>query len=139
MKYKIGSLVLVILLTFNTGVATGKTVKIRQGSTVTYLQTVSINGEVVGATRGGESLQYIHGEKMLFPKLEKKLKGMKVGDQKTITLKAKDAYGPYDPDSIVKFTREQLLGDIDFQDGMVIKVKTDDGLGLSGVVVGLNH
>lgn len=139
MKYKKNILVLVILLTFNAGVATGKTVKIRRGSTVTYRQTVLIDGEVVGATQGGESLQYIHGENMLLPKLEKKLKGMKAGDRKTVTLKAKDAYGPFDPDAIIKFSRDQLLGIIDVQDGMVIRVKTDDGLELSGVVVGSNE
>jgi len=139
MKYMTSILVLVIMVIFQAGVATGKAIKIRRGSAVTYHYTVSIDGEAVDASQRGEPVQYIHGKKILLPKLEKQLKGMKVGDQKTFTLKAADAYGLIDPDAVIEFSREQMPGDIDFKKGMVLEVKIPGGIGLPGVVMELKE
>jgi len=67
------------------------------------------NGITVDASTENAPLWYLHGRKNLLPAFEKEVEGLKVGDQKTFKLVAKDAYGEVNPSMIVKVDRKQMM------------------------------
>lgn len=68
----------------------------------------SSDGQLIETSKGRGPLQYIHGQKMLPPGLERALAGMKVGEQKKITVKPEDAYGRFDPKAVKEVPKEQV-------------------------------
>ena len=67
------------------------------------------------------------GDKKIIPGLEAQLKGLNVGDEKTIYVGPEDAYGPIDPSAIVAFPRTNLDPNIEPEIGMILQVQSDDG------------
>jgi FKBP-type peptidyl-prolyl cis-trans isomerase SlyD len=66
------------------------------------------DGKVIETTKGQGPAQYIHGKQMLPTGLERALTGMKVGEQKNVTLKPEDAYGKVDPKATKEIAREKV-------------------------------
>ena len=62
--------------------------------------------QLVETNKGKEPLKYVHGQKMMIPGLEKELTGMKVGDEKHITVKPEDGYGKINPQAVQEVPRE---------------------------------
>jgi FKBP-type peptidyl-prolyl cis-trans isomerase SlyD len=60
------------------------------------------NGITVDASTEAAPLWYLHGRNNLLPGFEKEVEGLKVGDQKSFKLVAKDAYGEVSPGLVVK-------------------------------------
>jgi FKBP-type peptidyl-prolyl cis-trans isomerase 2 len=54
--------------------------------------------------------------------------GLKVGDKKTITVKAADAYGEYDPSATQEVPRDQFPANIPLQVGQHFQVQTQAGV-----------
>jgi len=80
---------------------------VKDGMLVSLNFTVkSADGTVIETTKGGEPARYIHGKKMIPPGLEKELTGMKVGDEKHVTVA--DAYGKINPKALQEFPREKI-------------------------------
>ncbi len=68
----------------------------------------SPDGKLVETNKGKEPLKYVHGQKMMIPGLEKELTGMKVGDEKHITVKPEDGYGKINPQAVQEVPREKI-------------------------------
>lgn len=67
---------------------------IQDNMVVSIDYTVKLDdGEVVDTSVGREPLQYIHGQDMIIPGLEKALKGMQSGDSQTLIIPPAEAYG----------------------------------------------
>lgn len=70
------------------------------GSRVAFEYTLSLaDGSVVQSNVGKEALSYTQGDKQILPALEDALSGMRVGDEKKLTLAAQDAYGEVKDDA----------------------------------------
>lgn len=68
---------------------------IENGKKVSLEYTVFLdNGMQIDTNVGEAPLVFVHGEKQVFPALEKALLGLDVGDVKKISLEPQDAYGP---------------------------------------------
>jgi len=67
------------------------------------------NGITVDASTEESPLWYMHGRQNLLPAFEKEVEGLKVGDQKTFKLVAKDAYGEMNPSLVVKVDKRQMM------------------------------
>ena len=68
---------------------------IQNGSKVSLEYTVFLdNGLQVDSNTGEPPLLIIHGEKQIFPALEKALLGLHIGDRANVTLTPDEAYGP---------------------------------------------
>lgn len=68
---------------------------IENGKKVALEYTVFLeDGLQIDTNVGEEPLVFVHGEKEVFPALEKAVLGLKEGDLKRITLAPEDAYGP---------------------------------------------
>ncbi|HKY08075.1 MAG TPA: peptidylprolyl isomerase [Candidatus Binatia bacterium] len=66
------------------------------------------DGKVVETSKGRGPLRYIHGQKMMIPGLERALTGMKIGDEKNVTVKPEDGYGKINPKATREIPKEKV-------------------------------
>jgi peptidylprolyl isomerase len=66
------------------------------------------------------------GAEDFFSQIEEALVGMAVGEKKTVTIPAEDAFGEYDEDEVFSISRDQLTGDIVPEVGMELELTGDD-------------
>lgn len=80
----------------------------------------------------GESgpLELVIGAGEFFPGVESALVGMSVGDKKTVTLDADDAFGEYDDEQVMSLPRSEFPDDLDPKVGDTLELTDDDGEGL---------
>ena len=65
-------------------------------------------GEVLESSHGAEALSFLEGAGQIIPGLESAIGSLKVGDKKSIHVKAADAYGEHDQSLIVQVPRAQI-------------------------------
>jgi peptidylprolyl isomerase len=74
---------------------------------VDYTGTLE-NGTVFDTSEGREPLEFTLGQGQMIPGFEQAVLGMKVGETKTVTIPADEAYGPYHDDMVQVIDREEL-------------------------------
>ncbi len=107
---------------------------ITTGKVVSFDYTLTVKGQVVDTSEGKQPLEYTQGQKMIIPGLEKQMEGMKVGDEKTVTIIPEEAYGPVDPKLVVEVAKTNFDPSMAPQVGMVIQMQTPEGQVVPGVV-----
>lgn len=85
--------------------------------------TLTADGTVVDSTQGREPFHYVQGKGQIIPGLERQLVGLHAGDERDITVRPEEGYGPVDPSAVVDVPKEQLPS----------TVKPEPGLMLSGI------
>jgi FKBP-type peptidyl-prolyl cis-trans isomerase SlyD len=107
-----------------------------------------MDGDVIEACQGDQSLSYIHGYGQILPGLEPALDGMMSGQRKVIEIPAELAYGPHDPEGIFEVERSEFSELEPIQVGEEHRVESDDGdsywlrileMNEESVVVDSNH
>lgn len=123
--------------------------KADEGSTVKVHYTGTLDsGETFDSSAGKEPIEFTVGEKQVIPGFEDAVRGMKVGEKKTVTLEKDAAYGESDP-SLVQKVPKEAFGEVTPEVGMqlalqhpqapqpipvrVVKVEGD------GVTIDMNH
>jgi FKBP-type peptidyl-prolyl cis-trans isomerase SlyD len=82
---------------------------VKNGQLITLHYTLKgTDGKVIETSKNKEPLKYVHGQRMMIPGLEKELTGMKVGGEKSVTVKPEDAYGPLKKDAFQEIPKEKL-------------------------------
>jgi FKBP-type peptidyl-prolyl cis-trans isomerase SlyD len=85
---------------------------VKNGQMVSLHYTLKgADGEVIESSKNKEPLKYVHGQNMMIPGLEKELTGMKIGGEKTVTVKSEDAYGPISKEAFQEIPKERLPAD----------------------------
>ena len=85
------------------------------------------DGKVFSQSDVGKPLEFLVGAGTLIPALEKGMLGMKVGEKKSITVKASDAYGEYDKAAIRVVPRASFPKDLDVKVGAQYQVNSPSG------------
>jgi peptidylprolyl isomerase len=75
---------------------------------VVHYRVALQSGKEVDSSEGHEPLQFVLGDGSMIRGFEKEVGPMKVGETKTVTIKAADAYGPVRKDMILEVTKENL-------------------------------
>jgi peptidylprolyl isomerase len=112
-----------VLIVSCSGVAkakVGDTVK------VDYKLTLE-DGTVYDESTDGEPLEFTIGENTMITGFEDAVKGMKVGETKTVTLTPEQAYGQPSSAWIQEVDRSQLPANMDPQVGQYIQGQSSDG------------
>jgi peptidylprolyl isomerase len=91
-----------------------------------YRGTLS-DGSEFDASEEGKPLEFIYGAGMMIPGFEKGIAGMHVGEEKTIHIKAEDAYGAYDETLVFPVARKEVPAGIIPEIGMQLMVQTEYG------------
>ena len=107
---KISHIILAIILIIGvtaTGCTAGQGAK--NGDTVQVNYTGKLaDGTVFDTTAGREPLEFKLGAGAVVPGFDKAVRGMKVGEKKTVNIKAKDAYGARNNNLIEEASRQEL-------------------------------
>jgi peptidylprolyl isomerase len=97
--------------------ACGSDAVAKEGDTVRVDYTLSLDDDTVYQTTvGGNPLELVIGSGNYLAAFEEAIVGMKVGESKTITIAAADAYGEYQEDLVITVKRSQI------QNGENVKV-----------------
>jgi peptidylprolyl isomerase len=101
---------------------------VKPGDTVRihYTGTLS-DGTTFDSSQGGEPLQFTVGSGQIIPGLDRAIPGMNVGETKTVTVPAAEAYGDRNPDGVQSVPRAQVPDHIPLDPGTQLQVQTRDG------------
>lgn len=99
---------------------TGDTVKIH------YTGTLD-DGTQFDSSEGRDPLQFKLGSGQVIPGFDQAVKGMTVGDSKTVNIDAADAYGPRREQMVQEVPRSALPDDLEPREGMALQAHGQDG------------
>lgn len=103
-----------------TEVKTGDTVRIH------YTGTLA-DGTRFDSSEGRDPLEFTVGSGQIIPGLDRALPGMSVGERKSVTVAAKDAYGERKAEATQAVPREQIPANIPLDIGTSLQMRTPSG------------
>jgi peptidylprolyl isomerase len=100
----------------------------RSGDTVRihYTGTLS-DGSTFDSSQGRDPLEFTVGSGEIIPGLDRAIEGMSVGETKTVTIPAADAYGDHNPDGVQSIPRDEVPDHIPLDLGTQLELQTMDG------------
>ena len=102
--------------------------KITQNKVVNIDYTVKDkDGNVIDSSKGGMPLEYIHGTGRIISGLEKALEGKDVGDEFSVEIEPKDAYGEYDDSLLIEVPRKNFDVSTEIKVGMSFHASSPGG------------
>lgn len=99
---------------------TGDTVRIH------YTGTLA-DGSTFDTSAGRDPLEFTVGSGQIIPGLDRAIPGMNVGETRTVTVPAAEAYGDRNPDGVQSVPRAQVPDHIPLDPGTQLQVQTGDG------------
>lgn len=109
-------------------------VNIVQNDMIVLLEyTLTVDGQEVDSG----PIEYLQGHKNIIPGLETAVAGMTIGETKEVTVKAADAYGEYDKETIVNVARTSFPKDFEIKLGHPMRIRDESGNIFSGTVTAL--
>lgn len=107
-----------------------------KGDIVTIEYTLRYeNGILYDSNVGKPFLSFKLGKGIFIPGLEKEIEGMQIGDVKTKTIKAKDAFGLKDPSLIQKIPLKNVPKHIKTKIGQKIEINQENLNPLKAVII----
>ncbi len=101
--------------------------QVQDGSIVSIEYTLTgDDGKVIDTSAGKEPLTYIHGAGQIVKGLEQELNGLKVGDQKKVSVKPEDGYGMPSEKAFQEIPREKVPTEAQ-KEGATLMMKSPDG------------
>jgi peptidylprolyl isomerase len=100
--------------------STGDAVRVHYTGTLT-------DGSEFDSSAGGDPLSFIVGAGDVIAGFDRAVIGMEVGETKTVTIPAADAYGEPDPEQVLVVGRDQLPPDEPVEVGDVMEIGLDGG------------
>jgi FKBP-type peptidyl-prolyl cis-trans isomerase 2 len=98
----------------------GDTMKVHHGGKLD-------DGTVFDSSRERDPIEFTINEGEVIPGFEEAVRGMEVGETKTVEVQAGEGYGPRREDAVFEVQREQVPGEIDPEVGMQLQVQGQDG------------
>jgi FKBP-type peptidyl-prolyl cis-trans isomerase 2 len=111
--------------------ALAKTQKIVSGKKVTIQYTTKINGQIV--ENPTQPVTFVIGKGIIIPGFEKKLMGLKKGEEKLITLTPQEGYGLEIKEAIQTFPKASFKDKV-LTKGAIIQIKSSDNKTYPAVV-----
>ncbi|MEW6299093.1 MAG: peptidylprolyl isomerase [Thermodesulfobacteriota bacterium] len=102
-------------------------VQAKQGDTVKVHYTGTLENGTVFDSSEQEALQFTIGQGQIIPGFEQAVIGMHPGDEKTITIPADKAYGPYRPEMVAWVERTQFPEGLQLEIGQLLQVRQREG------------
>jgi len=102
--------------------------RVKDGDTIEVNYTGKLSDGTVFDTSAGRSpIAFTLGDGRVIPGFEKAIVGMKVGEKKTVTIPASEAYGPHRDELVVEVPREKIPRDMIPEVGQQLQSKADNG------------
>jgi len=126
--------VLAIAVTGWMSVSYAEDMVVSVGKKIKLDYTLTVNKEQVETSVGKEPLEFVFGDHSVIPGMEKGIAGMKVGEEKTLTIGPKDAYGEVDPKAYKEFPKSSMPAGSVPKVGMVLEAQAPDGENFSATI-----
>jgi len=128
MAKKICVILLVTLLLGTVLVGCTSSAMANDGNTVKVHYTGTLEGGTIFDTSvGHEPIEFTLGEGKVIPGFEEAVKGMQVGQSKTVTIPPEGAYGPHLDELVLVVDRDQLPKDLNPAVGQQLQRQQTDG------------
>jgi FKBP-type peptidyl-prolyl cis-trans isomerase 2 len=85
------------------------------------------NGETFDSSNGREPLEFTVGGGQVIKGFDEGVKGMKVGDKKTVQIPVGDAYGEKQQEMMIEFPKDQFPADMNPEVGMQLMMSDGSG------------
>ena len=85
------------------------------------------NGETFDSSNGREPLEFTVGSGQVIKGFDEGVKGMKVGDKKTVEIPVGEAYGEKQQEMMIEFPKEQFPADMNPEVGMQLMMSNGSG------------
>lgn len=100
----------------------------QSGNTVKVHYTGRLHdGSTFDSSAGREPLGFTLGTGQMIPGFEAAVFDMAVGESKTVEIPAEQAYGPHNPEMIIKFDKSRLPSDLQAQKGQQLTLQQPNG------------
>jgi FKBP-type peptidyl-prolyl cis-trans isomerase 2 len=85
------------------------------------------SGETFDSSDGREPLEFTVGSGQVIKGFDEGVKGMKVGDKKTVEIQVTDAYGEKQHEMMIEFPKDQFPADMNPEIGMQLMMSNGSG------------
>ncbi len=92
------------------------------------------DGEVFDSSADREPLEFTLGQGQVIPGFENGIKGMEIGEKKSITVAPEDGYGPRHDQNIIEVKKSVFPADIVPEVGRQLQVQSPDGNRMNVVI-----
>ena len=97
------------------------------------------DGTIFDKSKEGEPLEFTVGSGQIIPGFDKAVEGMKLNEEKKVTLKTEDAYGKRDETAIREFPKNSLPENFKPEKGVMIKLQDQTGRAMPGTVTDITE
>ncbi|MGD8622594.1 MAG: peptidylprolyl isomerase [Anaerolineales bacterium] len=111
--------------------------RVQENDVVTMHYTLTVDDEVWDSTEDQfmEPIQFLIGQGLLIPGLERALYGMKVGDRRHIHLGPEMAYGEVDEEAFATVRKKDMPPEVPLKEGVELEMSDDEGDVIVGQIV----
>ena len=111
----------------------------KSGDTVKVHYTGTLNdGREFDSSRERDPLEFTIDSGQVIAGFNEAVSGMSVGDSKSVTIPADQAYGEHNPEMVQDVPRSAIPSDIELQEGMILSARNPEGRNLNFKVVDFN-
>ena len=96
------------------------------------------DGTVFDSSVGRAPLEFTLGNDEMIPGFEKAVLGMKVGEKKTVTIPADEAYGPHYDEMVIQVPRDRIRTEAEPTIGQVLGTTGPNGEEISFIITGIS-
>ena len=110
--------------------------QVKKGDTVkVHYHGKLTDGSTFDSSEGREPLEFEVGGGMVIPGFDSGVTGMAVGEKKTITIPADEAYGQKHEEMIMEFPKERFPADMNPEVGMQLNMSNGSGQNFPVVII----
>ena len=110
--------------------------QVKKGDTVkVHYHGKLTDGTTFDSSEGREPLEFEVGGGMVIPGFDTGVSGMTIGEKKTITIPADEAYGPKQEEMIMEFPKDRFPEDMVPEAGMQLNMSNEQGQNFPVVIV----
>ncbi|MGD8590741.1 MAG: peptidylprolyl isomerase [Chromatiales bacterium] len=111
----------------------------KSGDTVKVHYTGTLNdGSEFDSSRQRDPLEFTIDSGQVIAGFNEAITGMSVGDSKSVTIPANQAYGEHNPEMVQDVPRSAIPSDIELHEGMILSARNPEGRNLNFKVVEFN-
>ncbi len=118
----------------------GEKTLVKKGDRIKVQYTGTLqDGTIFDKSKEEEPLEFTVGSGQIIPGFDKAVEGMKLNEEKKVTINSEDAYGKRDETAIREFPKNSLPEDFKPEKGMVIRLQDQTGRAIPGRITDINE